>query len=439
MTNVPAQKNVAEEALDEPKGLDAPANRMARPRVTKRIAALVAVVAASLLAHGAAARQVPVATAAALVSAVQSARAGDEIVLADGTYALGGSTGANASAAGTATTPIIVRAANPLQAHIRSTAVQAFSVTGPYWRFQDLDVIGVCPSDSTCEHAFHVSGPAVGFQLLRNRISDFNAQLKVNADDQHRMPDNGLVEGNIIADNHARQTSSPVTPVDIDNASGWIIRANTVSDFHKTQGSQVSFGIYAKGGGSAPIFERNLVICALHDLAGGSRVGLSFGGGGMDPALCAPKWGGGTCDPEVTNGIMRNNVVVSCSDVGIYLWNATGSRVLYNTLIATNGIDWRNPSSTGEARGNVLASAIRSRDGGSFTAVENLQNVTPAQLAGWYAAPLPAGDVHTHGDLSAIAGKGVPIVGVTDDFFGVPRLGAYTLGAVQAPPAPACP
>lgn len=93
--------------------------------------------------------------------------------------------------------PIVVRAANRLKAKVRFNTVEGFKVSGPYWRFDGLDVVGICPVDSDCEHAFHVSGRAVGFQLLRSRVADFNAQLKVNAspaaDGGYDIPRQGLI------------------------------------------------------------------------------------------------------------------------------------------------------------------------------------------------------------------------------------------------------
>ena len=134
----------------------------------------------SLLLFGATAhaRVVPVATSAELTTAIGAAVAGDEIVLADGTYAL---TGVTCSAVGTSAAPIIVRAANRQMAKVEFNGAEGFKVTGAYWTFEELDIKGVCPSDSTCEHAFHVTGAAHYFVLRGSKVADFNAQLKVNA------------------------------------------------------------------------------------------------------------------------------------------------------------------------------------------------------------------------------------------------------------------
>ncbi len=354
----------------------------------------------------ASARVVPVNSTAGLIAAISAARPGDEIVLANGLYQLNGGHGVNCASAGTAAAPIVVRAARPLGARIESSAVEAFSVSAPNWQFVGLDIRGVCPDDAACEHAFHVVGQATGFQLLRNRIADFNAHLKVNADTEHNQPNGGLVAGNEMIETHPRRTPSSVTPVDIDVADDWIVRGNLIRDFHKTLGNQVSYGAFAKGGSRRPIFERNVVLCADRDTTGGARVGLSFGGGGMDPALCAPAWNAAVaCDPEAEGGIMRYNLVANCSDDGIYLNRARDTKLLYNTLIATQGIAFRFTSSTGEAKGNVLSSRIRARDGGSFVGKDNMTDVSLAQFAARYQDPIH-GDLRPKGGLGQLTGKG---------------------------------
>ena len=378
------------------------------------------------------ARVVPVSNAAGLIAAIGAAQPGDEIVLANGTYELSGNHGVNCANAGTPAAPIVVRAAHPLGAHIVSTAVEAFAVSAPDWRFDGLDIRGACANDADCEHAFHVTGRATGFQMLRNRVADFNAQLKVNADGDHTQPDGGLVEGNEFLDTHPRRTSGPVTPVNIDIAADWVVRGNVIRDFHKAGGNEVSFGAYAKGGARQPVFERNLVLCADLDTTGGTRIGLSLGGGGMDPALCAPKYDAAIpCDPEVEGGIIRNNIVANCSDDGIYLNRAKDTKILYNTLIATGGIAFRFPSSTGEAVGNVLSSAIRDRDGGSSRGEANLVGVSPQQFAAWFQNPAH-GDFRRKGNVTALVGKELPRPDVTDDFCGRKRTGGtMDLGAIQ--------
>ncbi|HET7880729.1 MAG TPA: hypothetical protein VFL55_07565 [Acetobacteraceae bacterium] len=377
------------------------------------------------------ARTIEINNVVKLKLAIDDARSGDELVLLDGEYLLDGTHGIDCKTSGTPGAPIVVRAANPHGARIVSRAVEAFNVSAPYWQFKALAIQGVCADDSICEHAFHVVGPASGFRMEGNHIVDFNAPLKVNADVQHNMPNDGVVEGNLISATHPRDTASPVAFINIDNGSGWIVRRNTIADFHKLRGDRTSFGAFAKGGANTPVFEQNLVLCTKADRGGGSRIGLSLGGGGMDAALCAPHWDASVpCDPETSYGLIRNNVIANCSDVGIYLNRARATAVLHNTLVGTAGIDFRF-SSTGEAHGNVLTAQIRRRDGGNFSGRDNLEDVPMAKLRASFAEPL-FGRMQIRGDLQWLARQANPNEQVKTDYCNRDRgEGNLDMGALQ--------
>lgn len=372
---------------------------------------------------------ISVSTPGELTAAIDSAAPGDEIVLADGTYAL---TGASCDAAGTEAQPIVVRAANPLGAHIELDAVEGFHVTGAHWHFEGLDVRGVCADDSSCEHAFHVTGAADGFVLRGSRVRDFNAQLKVNAAQiggTWITPNRGLVEYNEVGDTRGRSTSNPVTKLNIDTGDDWIVRGNVLYDAFKDGGNGISYLVFLKGGGKRGLVERNLALCS-RDTTGGTRIGLSLGGGGTGAAYCAPAFDPDTpCSIEHDEGTLRNNIVVNCSDVGIYLNRASHSHILYNTLIGTTGVDFRFDTTSGEAIGNVLTSKVRTRDGATMTATDNVEDVAVGQFTAWYRAPL-AGDLTVVGDVSSLIGAGP--ASVTDDYCAQPRpASALTLGAIE--------
>ncbi|MFP2924551.1 chondroitinase-B domain-containing protein [Pyxidicoccus sp. 3LG] len=374
-----------------------------------------------------------VSTVSEFQSALASARAGDQIVLADGTYDVSQNLGC--SAEGTEAQPILVRAANRHAARIRFNATEGFKVSGRYWTFDGLDIEGVCAQDSTCEHAFHVTGHAENFTLRNSRVRNFNAQLKVNATQNsggvYEQPHRGLIEHNEVYDTRARNTGNPVTKLNIDTGDDWVVRDNYLHDFAKAGG--ISYGAFMKSGGKRGIFERNLVICTKDAPAGNTRIGLSFGGGGTGNAFCAPAFDPSVpCDPEHTDGVLRNNVIINCSDVAIYLNRAAKTQVLFNTLIATTGVDFRFASSTGEAHGNVLSSVIRGRDTGSFDAGTNLVNVASGTWSTWYQAPL-AGDLRIKGNVSQLIGAAAARASVAGDYCGRPRPAgaAYSLGALE--------
>ncbi len=379
----------------------------------------------------AAARDLPVSTAAELTSALAAARGGDSVVLASGTYRL---RGAYCGTAASAAAPIIVRAATPLGARIEFDGVEGFVVTGRGWRFEGLDVHGVCAVDSDCEHAFHVSGAADDFVLRGSRLVDFNAQLKVNAamvGGNMEAPDRGLIEGNELFDTHARATSNPTTKLNIDSGDDWVLRRNYIHDFQKGGGDNVSYGAFLKSGGKRGLMEQNLVVCSTSG-GSGTRIGLSLGGGGTAPQFCWPAFSPATpCAVEHDGGTLRNNIIAACSDVGIYVNRGRDSHILYNTLVATAGIDFRFDTTTGEAVGNLLAGQIRMRDGATFTGTGNRVAVPDSMFTAWYQDP-SHGDLRVRGDVAALIGAGPARADVRDDYCGRTRPGgALTMGALE--------
>ncbi|MFO0612112.1 MAG: chondroitinase-B domain-containing protein [Polyangiaceae bacterium] len=392
-----------------------------------RLLALLAL--AALVPGSAFAEVVPVSDEASLEAAIAAAKPGDEIELADGVYA---STGISCSANGTPAAPIIVRAANPLGAKIRFDALEGFKVSGDHWHFEGLEVTGVCANDSDCEHAFHVGG-ASGFVLRGVTAVDFNAQLKVNAvqsGGSWKLPNGGLVEGCDLHDTHPRATSNPVTKLNIDSGDDWVVRGNLIHDYEKGQGDGVSYGAFLKCGGQRGVIEQNLVLCE-RDFSGGTRIGLSLGGGACAPQFCEPAFDASTACVEHHDGVVRNNIVANCSDVGVYVNASANSRVLYNTLIGTAGIDFRFAATTGVATGNVLAGNIENRNGATATFSDNLENVAQSDFDGWYMTPL-TGDLRLKGAPTALLGKGPTLADVTDDYCARARGTESDLGALES-------
>lgn len=303
---------------------------------------------------------------AALRAAMAAAAPGSVITLASGTYVIAGRS-LDASRSGSPGAPIVVRAAQPGSVTLQSRAVVAVRVSAPYWRFENLVIDGACRRDDDCEHAFQVLGAASHFAAVNNTIGGFNAHFKINGAGG-RFPDHGLIESNTLFNPGPRDTRKPVTPIDLVAASGWMVRANVIRDFVKLQGNRISYGAFAKGGGSGNVFERNLVWCE-HTLAGlpGQRVGLSLGGGGTGKQFCRD----GRCITEQEEGVLRANLIAGCSDAGIYLNSAARSRIEDNTLVDTGGIDVRFATSGAELDGNLVDGPIRAREGGLLRLGDN--------------------------------------------------------------------
>ena len=324
-------------------------------------------------------RSITVATPAQAVQAIDRAQPGDTITFAAGTYRFSG-TYIDARRPGVAAAPITVRAARAGSAVLEFDTVEGFLVSAPYWTFENLAIRGVCADDSNCEQAFHVVAGATHFTARNNVITDFNAQFKINGS-AGRVPDSGIIEGNVLADTRPRQTANPVTMIDLVAASHWRIVGNRISDFVKAQGDRISSGAFAKGGGADNRFERNVVVCEhrLRNLPG-QRVGLSLGGGGTAPAYCRDL----RCITEQDRGVIASNLIASCSDDGIYLNRAAQSRIVDNTLIDTAGIVLRFGETSAEVAGNLVDGPIMSKDGAVLHASGNVDTALAQLYLGWH-------------------------------------------------------
>lgn len=325
-------------------------------------------------------RTVRVANTAQLADAMASAQPGDLILLAPGTYPVGDKL--RASRAGSADHPIVVKAETQGTTVLESNTPEMIAVSAPYWRFENLEARGVCANDDDCEHAFHITGAAHFLVIRGNTLRDFNAQIKANGDTglpDRPYPNDVRIENNTIIDSSPRHTANPVDKIDVVGGRRWVIRGNFIADFEKDGGNGVSYGAFLKGHSYDGLMENNIVACSLNH-SGGARIGLSFGGGGTGGDVCEEH----DCSIEHVGGIMRNNLIVNCSDVGIYLNNAQSSVLLHNTLSNTSGIDVRFANSSADARGNLIfGGAIRNRDGGISTSTGNL-TATLADLASWF-------------------------------------------------------
>ncbi|SFU46921.1 right-handed parallel beta-helix repeat-containing protein [Pseudoduganella namucuonensis] len=335
---------------------------------------------------GAGARAVParpggqetlVAGAEQLRAAVAAAQPGAVLTLLPGTYRISGRP-LKTGRGGTAAAPITLRAASPGTVRLESDTVEAFQISEPHWRLENLTIRGVCQRDDDCEHALHVIGGASHFVARNNTISDFNAHIKINGHGG-RFPDHGLLENNTLTNARERNTGKPVTPVDLVAASHWILRGNLITDFIKAGGDRVSYGAFAKGGGAHNVFERNIVICEhLLQRRPGQRVGLSLGGGGTGKMFCRDQ----RCVAEQEQGVIRDNLIASCSDEGLYLNSAAASKISHNTLLDTSGVLVRFPASSADLDGNLVDGAIRGRNGGDARLHDNLAGGVLSQYLG---------------------------------------------------------
>ncbi|MEP6655972.1 MAG: right-handed parallel beta-helix repeat-containing protein, partial [Betaproteobacteria bacterium] len=303
-----------------------------------------------------------------LLKAILEARPGDVITLRPGSYRF---TGAyiDVNRSGTPAAGIMLRAELPGTVFLEFDMEEGFLVSAAYWSFENLTIRGVCRRHPDCEHAFHVVTAATHFTARNNTILDFNAHFKINGSGR-LAPDYGLIEGNTLRNTSVRRTDNPVALIDLVAASHWRVRGNTISDFAKAGSDRTSYGAFAKGGGSDNRFEQNLVLCehGLRNIAG-ARVGISLGGGGTAREYCRD----GQCLAEQQGSVIASNLIASCSDDGIYINRAAASKIVHNTLIDTGGIVVRDTESSADIEGNLVDGAIRSRDGGTIRATDNIE------------------------------------------------------------------
>jgi parallel beta-helix repeat protein len=369
--------------------------------------------------------EIAVQTVEELKAAVAAAKPGDTIVVMAGTYDLSAKIACNNP--GTSDAPITVRSEKPGAALIRFDSVQGFHVRAPFWVFEDLDIEGVCANHSKCEHAFHVTGEADSTVIRGCVLHEYNAHIKGNGEGlgpggAYVWPDDVVIEYNEMKNSSARNTSNPVTPIDVVGGRRWILRGNFIHDHAKGGGNKVSYAAFLKGNSRDGLIERNLVICELEH-KGQIRLGLSLGGGGSNPPKICED---GACTPEHQGGVLRNNIIVNCpADVGIYLNKASDTQLYNNTLFNTTGIDIRFEASTADLRNNVLDGKIRNRDGGTHTQGSNLAQ---SDLTQWFANPAAAD--FTLVDGAGLVDQGEALSEVTDDFCtndrndGLPDIGA---------------
>lgn len=312
-------------------------------------------------------------------AAIAKANPGDVITFLPGVYRFSG-TNISVDRPGREDARILVRAEVPGTVKLQFSLLEGFHVSAPYWTFENLFVQGDCEVQSNCEHAFHVVGNAHHFVARNNTIVDFNAHFKVNMLNQ-KIPDDGVIEYNTITNTEVRRTESSVTLVDLVVASRWRIEHNLISDFIKGGSDKVSYGIFVKGGGNENRIASNLIICEhkLRDKVG-QRVGLSLGGGGTGQQFCPDH----RCVTEQDRGVIESNLVMACSDDGIYLNKAAASRIIKNTLIDTGGIEVRFAESTADVEGNLVDGKIRSRDGGLIRDRDNIDTNMLSLFVGYH-------------------------------------------------------
>ncbi|MBU1340615.1 MAG: right-handed parallel beta-helix repeat-containing protein [Proteobacteria bacterium] len=366
-------------------------------------------------------RKVLVRDSKRLIWAVKNAEPGDVITLAPGTYTVK-AYNIYLKKSGTRKMPICVRAEHLGEVTIEMNSLEGFHIVSPYWVFENIEFKGINPNHGQGEHAFHITGKAKGFVLRNCRLHEFNAMIKANGIKDNSglasFPDDALIENNSFYNSQIRKTSRPVTFIDVVGANNWIVRGNFIADFSKGQGDTISYAAFVKGNASGTIFENNLVIGEYRH-TGGVRVGLSLGGGGTGKKFFRNT----VSDVEHSKGIIRNNVVMYCKDVGIYLNKAADTKIYHNLLYRTMGVDVRFPQSSAIIENNLLTSRVSNRDGGTSRLKNNVivKNgfFRKTDFSKWFENPQMAEFSLKNNDL--LIDKAILLPGIFEDICGTLR------------------
>ncbi|MCG8635354.1 MAG: right-handed parallel beta-helix repeat-containing protein [Desulfobacterales bacterium] len=368
-------------------------------------------------------RMVNVSDAKGVLTAIKTAEPGDVITLSPGVYPIS-AWSVQVKKGGTPGLPVTVRAGKLGDVKIEFDTFEGFVIDAPFLIFENLDIKGVRENHDKGEHAFHVLGRGKGFVLRNSRVHEFNSMIKANGtpqpDGSRTYPDNALIQDSSFYNSTVRRTAKPVTFIDVVDGNGWIIRGNLICDFAKGLGNQISYAAFIKGNARGGVFENNLVV-GEYMTRGGTRVGLSFGGGGTGAKHARDQ----KLPAEHTGGIMRNNLIMYCNDVGIYLNKAADTKIYNNTLYRTMGIDIRFKESSAVLKNNLSTSRFKNRDGGTSTRENNLV----ADFSKWFKNP-------ASGDFSLVDGDKIInradlLPEIYEDACGNPRDNVPDMGALE--------
>ncbi|HYN08807.1 MAG TPA: hypothetical protein VES67_15610 [Vicinamibacterales bacterium] len=340
-----------------------------------------------------------------LERAVASARPGETILLADGTYALRSTIDLR-----TAGVTLRGQRGDPAGVIIRGRGMTGdpvgvgLSVSAPEVTIADLTIrdLGF--------HAIQVRGEqgASRFTLHNARLLDTGQQLLKGSVAQTRLyADDGLV----ACSSFAYTTSAPsdyTNGVDLLATRGWVIRDNRFERIRgpEADGWRAGPTILVWAAGEGTIVERNTIVDSFRGIA----LGLS------DQPLVYARNGERAYDH--TGGLIRNNVIVNLhrwADEPIEANASRDVRIEHNTVFIEGATPWsiqvRFPASDALVRNNLTNHRIFLRDGGRASLDGN---VTSARLS-WFVDASRA-DMHLTPAGRPAIDAGVAIADAAQDF-----------------------
>ncbi|MDP4219122.1 MAG: right-handed parallel beta-helix repeat-containing protein [Bacteroidota bacterium] len=384
-----------------------------------------------LMVHICVARQVSVSSYPEIRDACQNALPGDTIIIAKGIYTIDGN---NRIMVTNRPGPVLVigESGDPRDVTIKGLGMDTDAVemifnldNSPRWKFEAIT------ARDAYYHAFKFDDSSTDC-VLHNVIMLDNGESGVKGTSNnitHLFPDRLLVEHCVIG--YSKQIGSlhpEVEGIDGVGVNDWIIRNNLFRNIQKGAFDHAAYAVFTKGNSDRTIIDRN----RFEDCF----IGASFGGGGTDPQF----FRGGDQTYEHRNGIIKNNVIIRCSDAGIYINKGSNCKIFNNTLIQCElTIQLRYPESTGEVKNNLVLLAadnpnepiIRLRDGAGLLAdLANRQAGAQEFVDIIGSSDMVDADLR---ELSPSIDAGVTVPEVPDDFKGTlrPQGNGYDIGAYE--------
>lgn len=359
--------------------------------------------------------EVTPAEAASLAAIVAAAASGTTIVLHDGFYDL--SAGDYASRLTFDSPGVTLRSAS---GRAEQVVLDGGYVTG---ELVSIRASNVTIADLTLKRAYyhpiHVSGrsgsPISGTLIHNLHIVDPGEQaIKINPVEDG-WADDGIIECSHIeltATGRSQIRNSCYTGgIDAHAARGWIVRRNRIEGFWCANGLS-EHAIHFWRAARDTLVEQNVIL----DSARGIGLGLGpLGGSRLYPDDPYPQ----VPDKGHIDGVVRNNFIAASDanlfasefgfDTGIGLEQATGARVLHNSVAATqtpasSSIEWRFTGTVAEVSNNLATHSLKPRDDALAILQGNLSGVPTT----WFV-DVPAGDLHLAAAGAAAVDAGTPL------------------------------